>query len=252
MRFTTHEHLEVPHGNTTVWRYMGLDKFLDLIANSRLFFTSVSNLTDRHEMSLPINIAELEAEELEDRGISSDILNKEYRSIERRYQLIRKSALVNCWSLGRDESYALWKIYLGGAKAGLAIRTTVSRLREGLIRGENIDNDEVYIGKIQYKNYLPLKDLSEYRLITTKREFYKYEEELRLFIIHTHEAERENNLSNKINTGKYFSVDIEKMIDKLYLSPFVGTWFGESIRQVLEKFEPRLIDRIVTSSILDQ
>jgi hypothetical protein len=252
MRFATHEHLEVPPGNTIVWRYMGLDKFLDLITNSRLFFTSVNNLTDRYEMSLPTNIAKLEPGELERKGLSGSIFDENVGILDRKYQSLRKSTLVSCWSLGRDESYALWKIYLGGARAGLAIRTNISHLRDGLSSGGNIDSDEIYIGKVQYKDYLPLKDLSEFRLITTKREFYKYEEELRLFILHTHDSEGDNKLSHKTNVGKYYSVDVEKMIDQLYLSPFVGAWFGESIKQVLKKVEPRLIDRLVMSSIHDQ
>lgn len=56
MRFVTHEHLDTPHGNTIVWRFMGLDKFLDLLTHRRLFFTNAKNLADHHDVSLPPNL----------------------------------------------------------------------------------------------------------------------------------------------------------------------------------------------------
>ena len=42
------------NGNRKIWRYMNLNKFLDLIINKHLFFTNISNLTDQHEGLLPI------------------------------------------------------------------------------------------------------------------------------------------------------------------------------------------------------
>lgn len=42
-----------PHGNTVIWRYLGLEKFLDLLASNELFFTNAEKLTDKYEGVLP-------------------------------------------------------------------------------------------------------------------------------------------------------------------------------------------------------
>ncbi len=39
---------------------------------------------------------------------------------------MKELVLINCWSINPHESYALWKIYLGGEKNGVAVRSTIS------------------------------------------------------------------------------------------------------------------------------
>lgn len=252
MRFVNHDHLENPPGNTIIWRYMGLDKFLDLITHRRLFFTNAKNFTDGYEVSLPTNIVKAKRKELSAKGLSGRDLEEELATFEWTNRPMRELTLVNCWSLGRHESYALWKIYLSGSKAGVAIRTNISRLRKGIIGGNDPIDDEIYIGKVQYKDFLPEKDLSRFRLITTKREFYEYEQEVRLFILHFPRSEGGVQPEYSLEFGRYVLVDIDTLIDQLYLSPFVGSWFGDSINRILEKVSPPLAERLVASSIRDE
>ena len=53
MRVRKYPGVPVPHGNSSVWRYWGLDKFLDLLVHSRLYFTNAERLTDRFEAMIP-------------------------------------------------------------------------------------------------------------------------------------------------------------------------------------------------------
>jgi hypothetical protein len=244
MKFTRHEDLEVPPWNAIIWRYMGLDKFLDLITQHRLFFTNATHLTDRYEVSLPVSTVQAKRKELLEEGISGPDLEKAMADFEEIYREMRESTLVNCWSLGRYESYALWKIYLGGSKAGVAIRTNINNLENSI---DAID-DEIYIGKVKYTDFLREKDTSRVSLVTTKREFYEYEQELRLFILHPLKSEGGVTPPH----GRYVSVDVDLLIPKLYLSPFVGPWFRDSFKSVLEKVSPKLAERIVESSIRDK
>ena len=48
-----HKDCEIPHGNTIIWRYMGIDQFLQLLLYNNLFFSNITNLTDGYEGLLP-------------------------------------------------------------------------------------------------------------------------------------------------------------------------------------------------------
>lgn len=252
MKFLRHDHIEIPPGNTIVWRYIGLEKFLDLLTHQRLFFTNAKNFTDGYEVSLPANIVASKRKELSKNGLTGRDLEEELATFEWTNRPMRDLTLVNCWSLGQDESYALWKIYLGGSRAGVAIRTNLSRLRKSFEGGNDPFPEDIYIGKVQYKNFLPEKDLSRFRLVTTKREFYEYEKELRLFILHFPKLEGGIKLPYDLSVGRYIDVDLEILIDKLYLSPFVAPWFSESMNRILGKVAPFLTQRIVASDIRDR
>ena len=131
-----------PWGTSIVWRYMGLDKFLDLIANSRLYFANVHNLTDQYEASLPADLARKHTE-LAEKEQAGELTEAEQALFEKMNQAIRASTLVNCWSIGKTESYALWKVYLGGAQAGVAIRTRLNNLRKAIKEGGDLDDLDI-------------------------------------------------------------------------------------------------------------
>lgn len=251
MVFIRHIDLEVPRGNAIIWRYMGLDKFLDLVTHRRLFFTNARNLTDNYEISLPPNVVNAKRKELEGKGFSGRDLDEKLARFQSSNNPMAELTLVNCWSLGLTESYALWKIYLGGSKAGIAIRTSLTHLKDGIKSVKDPFLENIYIAKVQYRDFLPMKDLSRIRLVATKREFYEYEKELRLFILHDSRSEGGIKTPNDLSLGRYVDVDLELMIDKLYISPFVSPFFEGSIRRVLEKVSPKLEKRLIHSDIRD-
>ncbi len=252
MKFINHLDLDIPHGNKVIWRYMGLDKFLDLLTHKRLFFTNATNLTDEYEISIPTDFIERKRNQLINEGFTGRELEEEIIQFQYIHSPMRDLTLVNCWSLGRDESYALWKIYLGGSKAGVAIRTNVSSLKQSLINSNKQLDEEIFISKINYSNFLKEQDLNRFKLITTKREFYKYEDELRLFILDYPRSEGGKKRSFDFHKGMYVNIDIEVLTGKIYLSPFVGSWFKESIMKIIDKVAPDLNVKIVSSSIRDQ
>ena len=112
---------------------MTLEKFLDLLVHKRLFFVNAGKLTDAYEVSIPRKVIKKKKNDLRKTGLSDRDLDEEIAAFEWQHSPMRKLTLVNCWSFGRYESYALWKIYLGGSKAGVAIRSSVSRLKKAII-----------------------------------------------------------------------------------------------------------------------
>lgn len=230
---------------------MGLEKFLDLLTNQRLFFTNANRLTDGYEVSLPPNIVKSQRKRLKANGLTGRELEKEIARFEYLNHPMKDLTLVNCWSLGRHESYALWKIYLDGSKAGVAIRTNFSRLKKSITSAYDDFPEDFYAGTVQYKDFLPEHELNRFRLITTKREFYSYEQELRLFILHYPRSEGGIKTPYDLGFGRQVSVDLDTLIDQIYLSPFVAPWFGEALEKIIQKASPNLASRITVSSIRD-
>jgi hypothetical protein len=49
-----------------------------------------------------------------------------------------------------------------------------------------------------------------------------------------------------------YPVDLNELIDEIYLSPFVGKWFDKTIIEILNKVNPTLSQKIKNSEILDE
>jgi hypothetical protein len=83
---------------------------------------------------------------------------------------------------------------------------------------------------------------------------YDYERELRLFFSHIEKT--------KHGVASYLpavqppvlgvDVDLNELIDTVYLSPFAGEWFRSSFRQLIKRLAPNLTSKIKTSDVRDQ
>ena len=201
-------------------------------------------------------------------------LNKAKSIIEKEVLIAKRfkeNTYVSCWSLNNAESYALWKIYLGGSINGVAIKSTVSKLIHCLekidsgskvnskINSRIIENssplveiDRLQIGEVSYKNHIELAGFEKSRLAITKKEYYEYEKEIRIFGTSNNQylfdAHDEYNLA--IQNGFHVSIDIDELIDNIIISPYSPAWFKENLRVLIGKLNKRLLDKLVDSEIL--
>jgi len=90
MKIESHSDLDIPHGNTVIWRYMGLDKFLDFLTHRRLFFTNADNFTDGYEVSLPTNLIKKKRKQLISEGLRDRDLQEEIANFKFAYQPMGK------------------------------------------------------------------------------------------------------------------------------------------------------------------
>jgi hypothetical protein len=233
VKFRKSDYLEVPHGNSAVWRYMNTWKFSKFLESSSLFFPNANKLTDQYEVSLPDSVENKKREELKKQGFYGRDLEEEMASFNWSTNPMKELVLINCWSLNPHESYALWKIYLGGEKNGIAIRSTVSKLRRSVEKGKDGYPDEFFIGKVKYKKHLNHDELSRMTVITTKKPFYDFEKELRLFIINLPRSEGGTVPPYDINVGRSVRVDIDELIHEVYISPFADEGYRHQINEIL-------------------
>ncbi|MBU0558175.1 MAG: hypothetical protein KJ799_03640 [Bacteroidetes bacterium] len=243
---------KVPHGNTVIWRYLSLDKFLDLIVSKELFFTNAAKMTDKYEGLIPKRNQEYLLKQIKKEGYSL-----KYAEIESQIRLhqtnsLRELTLLNCWTISQHESYALWKIYLGGAKSGVAIKTTVGKLTRAIKNGKDPFDEDIFIAKVDYADFIKDEPENRFNVITTKNKFYEYENELRLFIFHYPLSEGSLKPPYNLSIGRRLKVDIYELIDEIYLSPFTGRWFDNTMVELIKQINPDLRRKIKNSEILDE
>lgn len=245
------KNLDVPHGNTVIWRYIGLDKFLDLLVTQELFFSNAAKMSDRYEGLIPKRNQDYLLKSLKNTGLSLHDAEIESQIRLREVNALKELTLLNCWTINQSESYALWKIYLGGSKSGVAIKSTVSKLKRAIEKGNDTFKEDIFMSKVKYTDFIKDEPENRFNVITTKNRFYDYENELRLFIFHYPKSEGQISTPYNISTGRRMKIDINELIDEIYLSPFVGKWFDKTIIEILNKVNPTLNQKITNSEILD-
>jgi hypothetical protein len=241
-----------PHGNTVIWRYLSLDKFLDLLISKELFFSNSASMTDKYEGLVPKRNQEYLLRQLKKEGYSKKEADIESQSRFYMTNSLRELTLINCWTINQHESYALWKIYLGGAKSGVAIKTTVGKLKRAIQLGKDPYDEDIFISKVNYTDFIKDAPDNRFNVITTKNRFYEYEKELRLFIFHYPLSEGGETPPYKVPIGRRLKIDLDELIDELYLSPFTGRWFDNSMIELIKQLNPKIRERIKNSEIMDE
>ena len=251
MIYRKNEYLDSPHGNSTVWRYMNTWKLEQLLMDSSLFFPNANRLSDEHEISVPKSAEKKRRTELIASGLSGRHLEEEMASFFWTTNPMKDLVLVNCWSISQHESYALWKIYLGGEHNGIAVKTTTNKLKKSIMLGNDPYPEEFFLGKVKYKRYLTQDQLSRLSIITTKKPFYDFEKELRLFILNYPLSEGGTKPPYDLSKGRNVKVDLNTLIQEIYISPFADESYIKEIKGLLKKHKLKAT-LIKESEILDQ
>lgn len=238
-----------PNGNRIAWRYLSLEKFLDLILNSQIFFTNLTKLTDQYEgtqydtnLRLALDYAKRENNYFENKN---EILNE-----RNEIHNLRNYTLVNCWSLKRHESYALWKIYVGN-NPGVAIKTTVSNIRKSINYAKQEFDENISIAEVKYQDKLD-DSFSRIEATITKKRFYDFEDEMRLIIFNFPLNENGYKVPYDIRVGRKVNIINDVLISQLYISPFVKHVYRKAIISTIIKLAPYLKNRIHESEINDE
>lgn len=252
MIYRKSEYLSMPHGNSSVWRYMSDWKFSSLLNESSLFFPNANKLTDKYEVTVPKSTFERKRKELSDKGLNGRDLEEEMASFYYSHANPMKSlVLVNCWSVNPYENYALWKIYLGGEINGVAIKSTVSRLKSAVIQGGDEYPEEFFVGKVQYKKHLEHNDLARLKVITTKKPFYDFEKELRLFILNYPRSEGGTKPPYDLAKGRVVKVNLNRLMHQVYISPFSDESYKNHVVSMLNNSGHPSV-KVRESEILDK
>lgn len=253
MKFCPNDSIEMPHGNSFVWRYMSDWKFEYLVDEGALFFPNATKLTDEYEVTIPDRAIKEKRNQLRNEGLSGRDLEEEMAAFFFQSNPKKEFVLVNCWSVRPDESYALWKIYLDGEKNGVAVRSTVSKLRTAIEDGKDPIPEEFFIGKVRYQRHVKPEDLERLPLIITKKPYYDFEDELRVIILNYPRSEGGHNTSYNIKDGRSVRVDVPRLIQRIYISPFSDSEYRQKIEEIVgSNFGETAKQMVLPSEIRDQ
>lgn len=222
--------------NAKIWRYMDFTKFVSLLNTKALFFSRADKLRkfDPFEGSYPVfnvKITEDELRQMIQRKMQEPDINIDLRQLMVQYTSrqslrdVQKWIFLNCWHINEYESAAMWKLYLQ-SNEGIAIQSTFKRLAESF---KNVDH-EVNIGIVRYidykKDWVPYGNM--FYPFLHKRKSYEHEHELRA-------ADLDVDQPDDID-GKYISVDIDCLIEKIFVSPTSQRWFYTLVKSIVARY----------------
>ena len=201
--------------NTVVWKYLDLSKFLDLLLSQKLFMSRSDKFEDQYEGTF----SEPTFEEIKKLSIDNpDFLNH--------YKIRREKVAISSWHINEYESFAMWQIFTQNSE-GLAIQSTIGRLQRSLLPETDFDQ---YIGEVNYIDYkkelIPFDD--SFFPFLYKRKSFQYEGEVRVIT--------DIGVSDiKINEGLKISVDINELIEKIYIHPKSENWYKNLVIQLVKQ-----------------
>lgn len=255
-----------------LWRYMSLDKLINLLDTQKLFFTPAYSYLDSDPFEglppkiISIILKEICLKESFKQKEFLDYLNENLRpglkpeglkllddalsridefpkQMEKIYFRILKSTVINCWHLNECESEAMWRLYSDNNK-GIVIQTTLQDL------ADSIDDDRVFLSEVRYinfndENHTPSDlNVNGHFSPLLKRESFKHEQEVRLFFQPKADFETLSDLNYKYKP-ELISVDVSKLISKIYISPYAQEPYNSSVRAVCRLFgipESKIVD----------
>jgi len=201
--------------NTIVWKYLDLSKFLDLLLSRKLFMSRSDKFEDQYEGTF----SEPTFEEIKKLAID----NPEFLNY---YKTHREKVAVSSWHINEYESFAMWQIFTQNSE-GLAIQSTIGRLQKAVKPENNFDQ---YIGEVNYidykKEYIPFDD--NFFPFLFKRKSFQYEREVRIIT-----DTSQSNL--KLNDGLKINVNIDQLIEKIYIHPKSENWYKKLVIELVER-----------------
>lgn len=225
-----HPSFELPEGDQRLWRYMGVEKYLSLLTESKLHFTSSSTLDDKWEGELPV---------LNRKQIASGFDELGHPELTQTFEdtdaIFKRMTHVHCWHESDCESAAMWKLY-GADGNNLAIVSTIEMIRAAL----SFDAEtKIYYGRVKYidydRDFIP--GFNRLLPFLRKRKSFEFEKEVRLIYLSPDDSDEPRGIE--------VQVDLKRLIGRVFVSPGAADWYVRAIQAITEKFglPPQLVTR---------
>ena len=241
--YKEHPVFNPPPSDAVLWRYMDFTKFVSLLEKQALFFSTPDNLGDPFEGS----ITERDVE-YRDRwiasvpGITGTIIRSDYPRV---IKSIRLQTFINCWHISNYESEAMWKLY-SNTGSGIAVKTNFNSFKLSFVCKE-----DVHIGVVKYidhdKHNIPVEIEKFKERFLFKRKSFEYENEMRAMVLGL--PDESPSRLNAYSTGKYFEVDLAKLIKEVIVYPFAPEWFLQLVDAVTRRYKDRATFHIRKSDL---
>jgi hypothetical protein len=200
-----------------LWRYMDLSKFVSLLHTRALYFPALRMFDgDPFEGCPPKHVLEAARKP----GAVLDINSRLHA-----YRAARRGVFVSCWHANKIESDAMWKLY-GSTAATVAIRSTYQRM----VNIFGLSLESYHGGMVQYVDFETYAEPAgggvEWAMF--KRENFVHECEFRILKVSYGSGAEPPGLS--------IPVDLDTLIEGVYVSPLAPPWTAEVVRDMIPRY----------------
>lgn len=238
-----------PQDRFYYWKYLSIDKFIDLVINKELFFSRLDNFSDPLEGATQVQIQDVtqwlknpKDPEGYDPNLGDEIRNSfalqrnlRIEEIKKDLSVIQKSAFALClYRTDEGESQAMWDLYSNNLGVAMKIPEMVFY---DFMTQLKLDIDlfpKLFYGNVLYKDFNSFEihtQLSESKTrYFIKNKSFIHENEFRYVI----GSKRYDNAFNGLR------IDISKVISSIEFvaHPAMPEHTSKNLRKVLEKFSP--------------
>lgn len=222
-----------------LWRYMELPKFISMLKNGAIYFPSPKGFSDIYEGAYCsqhnkddwdnfhlsfLRIAIITAPDNRWHNIKPDDVEENAQQLLRRLSKHNDDKIfISCWHNCDFESEAMWKMYSVNNKYAIAIQCNFESLSRELRRKAQIRP----VTYIDYTKHFVGTNESYW----FKRKAFEYEKEVRAIIY---------DFKNKGKTGIEIKVNLESLIQNVYISPYAPDWFSEVVSDLISRYGYKL------------
>jgi len=213
-----------PQNEKSLWRFMDLFKFVDLITSKKLILVNLTGMKDPYEGVLH---SEIGIQWVDFNGQPTEKPENNH-FIQIMNNATRQNLFISCWHENEFESAGMWDAYSN--ENGIAIKTTVEKFKKS-IQFENYK--EMDLLRVNYYRtlddyFIPnRKENHVYTGLLNKRISFEHEKEVRL-IWHPRDYDNKS-IIRKID------INLKELIESIYVSPLYSSWQLNAIQEVLNK-----------------
>lgn len=151
---------------------------------------------------------------------------------ERIMEMTRNTVFVNCWHMNEAESAAMWQIY-GTDSPSIAVQTSYRRLRDCFATYPK----RINIGVVQYIDFRSafVNPYCVLDIALVKRRSFDHERELRVFVGSDGDP-KQIELGLPTVEGVEVPVDLDQLIEVVYVSPTAPRWFGPLVEAMMRRY----------------
>ena len=218
---------------------MDFPKLVALLHTRKLFFSRADKFEDPFEGSSPQGVIEARKTMLAQIEQDPQYMHtpekreeilRSYDDLPETLATWRKFIAVNSWHKNDGESMAMWKLYFS-SNEGVAIQSTYRRLQQSFCGAKETIN----IGLVKYIDY-ETETFSTLNLdywFMHKRRCFEHEHEVRCLARRYPEHWRNAPL---IKEGVSIPVDLDVLIENVYVAPTSPSWFLDVVNATMDKF----------------
>jgi hypothetical protein len=208
---------------------MDFTKFLNILERQALFFTRSDRFEDTFEGSYTrYNVS------MRSQVYNGQIPEEALRQISQASNQLRRFTFINCWHMNEYESAAMWRLYSQSNEA-VAIQSTFPRLRDSF----NTTNEGINIGMVNYIDYETqwMPESNMFYPFVHKRLSFEHEHEIRAVFQHLPVNGESIDWSQNLHDyGTNIVIDINTLIERIYVSPLAPSWFYELVQAVVLRY----------------